>query len=99
MAATLNPSTLLRLSCLVDTLGNLSAEIAMLERQAQTIKAELTCAGLPVIEGSMFRAAVVVSERVSLDTKLAVSMLQAVGAKPPMKSTFVTAVRVSDNQG
>lgn len=99
MAATLNSSTRARLSSLVDQLGNLNAEIAILEREAQTIKAELTAAGEPVIEGEMFRAAIVMSERTSLDAKLAIAMLESVGAKAPMKSAFVTAVRVSDKQG
>ena len=99
MAATLNPSTRARLAGLVDTLGNINAEIALLTQQATAIKTELAAAGVEAIEGDMFRAAIVVTERNSLDTKLAIAMLESVGAKPPMKSTFVQSVRVSDKQG
>lgn len=96
MSAVTNPSTALRLAGLVDTLGNINAEIALLERQAKAIKAELTCSGESVIEGSMFRAAISVAERLSLDTKAATSLLESIGMQPPMKSALVTTVRMSD---
>lgn len=91
----MNTSTRSRLSGLVDTLGNLNAEIALLEKQAQAIKAELTAAGEPVIEGAMFRAAIVITERLSIDASKVKAIL---GEDTPMKSAFVTAVRVSDRQ-
>lgn len=94
MAASLNPSTLSRLRDLADMLGNINAEVAMLEEQAGAIKAELAASGEKTIVGALFKAEVVVSERNSLDPKATKALLERLGIEPPMKSTFVQSVRV-----
>ncbi len=95
MAATLNSSTAARLRDLVDMLGNINAEIKMLEEQAAAIKAELAASGEQEIVGSMFRAQIVVSERRALDQKQAKVLIEAAGFEVPMTSTFVQSVRTS----
>jgi hypothetical protein len=51
----------------IDKLGDLLAQIATLEREANKIKAELKSAGPGAYEGDLFRATVSVSERETLD--------------------------------
>lgn len=58
----------------IDTLGALLAQIADLEKQAETIKADLKDAatapgGSKVFEGSMFKATVVEANRSTVDWK------------------------------
>lgn len=92
----LAPATLARLRDLADMLGNLNAEIALLERQATAIKAEIAASGERSIRGSMFEASIVITERQSIDAPAVRAML---GDDTPMKSAFVQSVKVKAIKG
>lgn len=89
----IKPATMARLRGLVDTLGAINAEISELEKQATSIKAELAAAGLETIEGDIYRAAIVISERVSIN---AAAVRRLLGDDTPTSSAFVQSVRVYD---
>lgn len=89
----LAPATLSRLRDLADTLGGLNAEITLLERQATAIKAEIAASGERSIRGSIYEAAVVITERQSIDAPAVRAML---GEDTPMKSAFVQSVRIKE---
>lgn len=85
-------STSPRLLGLVDTLGGINAEIALLEAQAKVIKAELLASGEETLVGSMYSMKVVVAERCTIDAD---KVRKILGPDCPMKSAFVTSVRTS----
>jgi hypothetical protein len=88
-------STRISLSGLADTLGNLNAEIAILEAEAKRIKAALIESGEPIIEGALFRVSVSTAERASIDTAAVRAVFESAGLDVPTKSSTVTTVRVS----
>lgn len=73
-----------------DQLGQLLAEIAILEKQAETIKAAMREAG-GVHEGVLFRSTVVESNRSVTDGK-ALCAAQGIGADVVAAHTKTTAV-------
>lgn len=82
-----------RLRQLVDQLGNINAEIAELQHEADGIKARLIASGQERIEGSIFQAAIFNGVRTSVDSKRVREML---GDLTPMTSTAYVGVRLSD---
>lgn len=73
-----------------DQLGQLLAEIAILEKQAETIKASMKEVG-GVHEGVLFRSTVIESNRATTDWK-ALCAAQGIGADVVAAHTKTTAV-------
>lgn len=67
--------SLKKLTKMVDELGNLNAEIALLQDRADAIKGALKLSGYDEIVGNIFRAKVVNSESMQLDTAKARALL------------------------
>lgn len=82
----------LNLASTVDLLGAIKAQIADLARREKELAEVIKASGLPVIEGALFRAAVSVTERQSIDTDAVRLML---GHRTPMKSSITETLRLS----
>lgn len=97
------PVTDADLSFAADKLGKLKAKIADLETEAEIFKGALILAGLPVIEGELFRATVShCAGREITDWK---SLALHLGASPALVAEFTntgapySAVRLSARKG
>lgn len=84
------------LSKQVDELGSLNAQIRQLEKRAAEIKGNLLIAGVPVVEGRMYKAVISVAERNSIDAEAVKSHYEAIGVPVPMKSALVSKVSLYD---
>jgi hypothetical protein len=74
-AAILSRTASRRLAAKVDTLGALNAQIAELQGQAELIKAELKSTGLDTIEGTLFKCAISLVKRATLNSGRVKSLL------------------------
>ncbi len=90
-----------RIAQLVDTLGQLNAEMAELKNDADRIKKQLIEAGVTPVEGDYYRATVVTSNRTYIDWKTIAEKLepsrQLVTAHTTVKP--VNSVRVVARKG
>lgn len=91
------------LAALVDRLGTIKAASAALADEAEILKGELILAGVPAIDGGLFRATVShCPGRDSVDWKalaLALGATDALMAAYTTQGTPFTAVRVSARKG
>lgn len=73
--ATLTPSEIKRLSnvTLVDEIGSLNAQIKVLEKQIDALKAEAKSRGKERIDGNLFYVTITPSIAATLDTKAVLS--------------------------
>ena len=78
----------------IDRLGELLAQIAALESEANKIKAALKKSGPGAYEGDLFRATVSVSERESLDMEAVREKLSPQFIRAHTRVTPVSTVRV-----
>lgn len=74
----------------VDRLGALKAAAADLNKEINVLQETLKASGQKAIDGTLFRATVNVTERMSIDAE-AVKLLLT---NPPMKSVLIETVRV-----
>lgn len=83
------------LSALVDELGELKAQIALLEVREKEIKSILCDSGESLVRGFDYQAAIIQSTRISLDTVLVKGYLTPAQIVACQKETCYVAVRVS----
>lgn len=83
------------LAALVDELGSLKSHMATLAAREAAIKSALIAAGVGVVEGNLFRAAITSSERETLDRKAVEALLAPAAFAGCLKSSPVVTVRVS----
>lgn len=78
----------------VDQLGLINAQIATLEREAETIKEELKASGLKRIPGSLYKVTISSSERSALSATAMRAYLTPEQIKACTTTTTVTSVTV-----
>lgn len=92
--ATANLTTVSILSAVVDKLGALNAQIAILEKQAEQYKSQLKDSGESVIEGKLFRAAISRTQREVFSAKLAKGFLSSAEIAECTSTAEAVVVRV-----
>jgi hypothetical protein len=89
-------ATIATLTTHVDALGSLNAQIAVLAKQADKIKAILKASGYDEVHGDMFRAVITHKTTARLDTAMVREILTPAQVEECTKESTSTSISLYD---